>query len=70
MPPRKSAIVDPESVFLSKTIDMQIVLILHNLLRWVVLLAGIWTVLNALTGRFGNRAYTASDNRSNPAAKA
>ncbi len=44
---------------------MQIVLILHNLLRWVVLLAGIWTVLNALTGRFGNRAYTASDNRSN-----
>ena len=44
---------------------MQIVLILHNLLRWVVLLAGIWTVLNALTGRFWQLAYTASDNRSN-----
>ena len=44
---------------------MQIVLVLHNLLRWAVLLFGLWTVLNALTGVFGKRKYTAGDNRSN-----
>ena len=44
---------------------MQIVLVLHNLLRWAVLLFGLWTLLNALTGVFGKRNYTANDNRSN-----
>lgn len=44
---------------------MQIVLILHNLLRWAVLLLGIWTVYNALSGYFGKRKFTATDNRSN-----
>ena len=44
---------------------MQFVLFLHNLLRWAVLLFGLWTLLNALTGFFGKRAYSASDNRSN-----
>jgi len=44
---------------------MQIVLLLHNLLRWAVLLFGIWTLLNALTGVFGKRSYTPSDNKSN-----
>ncbi len=40
-------------------------LILHNLLRWAVLLMGIWTVLNAITGITTKRAYSANDNRSN-----
>lgn len=44
---------------------MQIVLVIHNLLRWAVLLFGLWTVLNALTGVFSKRTFTAGDNRSN-----
>ncbi|MEO7445576.1 MAG: hypothetical protein ABIT96_02515 [Ferruginibacter sp.] len=44
---------------------MQIVLILHNLLRWAVLLFGLWTVLNAITGLSSRRMYSANDNRSN-----
>lgn len=44
---------------------MQIVLVLHNLLRWAVLLFGFWTLLNAISGVFGNRSYSAGDNRSN-----
>lgn len=44
---------------------MQIVLLLHNLLRWAVLLFGLWTVINALSGISGKRSYTVNDNRSN-----
>lgn len=44
---------------------MQIVLILHSLLRWAVVILGIWTLVNALTGYFGKRPYSANDNRSN-----
>lgn len=44
---------------------MQTVQILHNLLRWAVLLFGVWTVINALTGRFQKRAFTNGDNRTN-----
>ncbi len=44
---------------------MQIVLVIHNLLRWAVLLFGVWTLINALTGVFSKRNYTANDNRSN-----
>ena len=44
---------------------MQIVLILHSLLRWAVLILGLWTLINALTGYFGKRVYNTNDNRSN-----
>lgn len=44
---------------------MQLVLVLHNLLRWAVLLFGIWTLLNALTGVLGKRNYSPGDNRTN-----
>ena len=44
---------------------MQIVLVIHNLLRWAVLIFGLWTLLNALTGVFSKRKYTSADNRSN-----
>ena len=44
---------------------MQVVLVLHNLLRWGVLIFGLWTLINALTGVFSKRTYTANDNRSN-----
>jgi len=48
-----------------KNIYMQLVLVLHNLMRWAVLLFGLWTLFNALTGVFGKRNFTAGDNRSN-----
>lgn len=44
---------------------MQIILVLHNLLRWAVIILGLWTLINGLTGYFGKRKYTANDNRSN-----
>jgi hypothetical protein len=44
---------------------MQVLLITHNLLRWFVLLFGIWTVLNALSGLSGKKEYLVADGRSN-----
>lgn len=44
---------------------MQAVLVFHNILRWAVLLFGLWTLINALTGVMSKRAYSANDNRSN-----
>lgn len=44
---------------------MNYTLIIHNILRWAVLLFGLWTLINALSGVFGKRAYTANDNRAN-----
>lgn len=44
---------------------MQIVLFLHNILRWGVIIFGVWTLVNALSGTFSKRSYTNSDNKSN-----
>ncbi|MFT3681493.1 MAG: hypothetical protein QM791_14565 [Ferruginibacter sp.] len=44
---------------------MQFILILHSILRWGILIVGLWTVINAVTGVSSKRAYTAADNRSN-----
>ena len=44
---------------------MQTILVLHNIMRWGVLIFGIWTVINALTGVSGKRLYSQNDNRSN-----
>jgi len=44
---------------------MQAILVLHSLVRWFIMFFGLWTVLNALTGVFGKRPYTPSDNRTN-----
>jgi hypothetical protein len=41
------------------------ILILHSVVRWFIMFFGLWTVLNALTGVFGKRPYTPSDNRTN-----
>ena len=43
----------------------QTILAIHNLLRWGVLLFGIWTVFNAISGLATKRAYSSNDNRSN-----
>ena len=34
-------------------------------MRWAILLFGLWTLLNAITGVMNKRAYSANDNRSN-----
>jgi hypothetical protein len=44
---------------------MQTLLVIHNLLRWLILLFGLWTVLTAVTGLAVKRPFTSSDNRSN-----
>lgn len=44
---------------------MQTLLVIHNLLRWLILLFGVWTLLSAISGLGGNRAYTPADGRSN-----
>ena len=44
---------------------MQVLLVLHNLLRWLILLFGIWTVLSAFIGLFSKKEFTSGDNRSN-----
>ena len=44
---------------------MTTVLILHNILRWAVLLFGLWTLINALSGTFSKRPYSNADNKSN-----
>src|SRR5688572_7917093 len=44
---------------------MQLVLVLHNLIRWAVLLFGLWTLFSAISGVAGKRNYTVADNRGN-----
>ena len=44
---------------------MNHVLLTHNILRWAVLLFGLWTLLNALTGVLSKRSYTGRDNKVN-----
>ena len=44
---------------------MQALLVIHNLLRWFILLFGIWTVLTAISGLISKRAFTPPDNRTN-----
>lgn len=38
-------------------------LIIHSLLRWAILLTGIWAFVRALKGVNGKTAYTAADNK-------
>lgn len=44
---------------------MQLVLDLHNIMRWAILLFGVWTVLNGLIGVMSKRKFTAKDSRIN-----
>lgn len=44
---------------------MQTILVLHNILRWAVLLFGLWTVFSAMSGVITKRNYTQADSRSN-----
>jgi uncharacterized membrane protein YGL010W len=44
---------------------MQIVMVLHNLIRWAVLVFGLWTIFSAISGVAGRKNYTVADGRSN-----
>ncbi|MDQ2863581.1 MAG: hypothetical protein M3R50_08040 [Bacteroidota bacterium] len=44
---------------------MQALLVIHNLLRWLILLFGFWTVLNAISGLSGNKVYNPLAGKSN-----
>jgi undecaprenyl pyrophosphate phosphatase UppP len=44
---------------------MQTVLVLHNILRWAVLIFALWVLFSSLSGYFGKRAYTRSDDKAN-----
>lgn len=44
---------------------MNSVLIIHSLLRYAVVLLGIWTILNAFSGLSSKRDFSRSDNLSN-----
>lgn len=44
---------------------MQVILVLHNILRWAVLLTGLWTLFSALSGVISKRNYTSGDSQSN-----
>ncbi len=44
---------------------MQVLLVLHNLLRWFILICGLWTVLNAISGLAGKKEFNSTANRSN-----
>ena len=43
---------------------MDIVLFLHNILRWAVLIFGVWAVFNGISGLGGKRAFTKADKQS------
>ena len=40
-----------------------VVLVLHNLLRWVVVLTAAWALVRAWSGWLGKRAWTTTDRR-------
>jgi len=42
---------------------MQIVMVLHNLIRWAVVVFGLWTLLSAISGVISKRNYTSPDRR-------
>jgi hypothetical protein len=44
---------------------MNYVVIIHSILRWAVLLFGVWTLLNAIAGTFSKRHFTSTDNKVN-----
>ena len=44
---------------------MQVLLVIHNLLRWLIILFGVWTVLNAISGLISKKEFTQADGRSN-----
>ncbi len=53
------------TLIFAKILIMEILRVLHNLIRWLILIFAFWTVISAISGLASKRAYTNSDNRSN-----
>jgi hypothetical protein len=49
--------------FCIKLIYMNYTLVIHSILRWAVLLFGVWAVFTALGAVVSKRAYKSSDNK-------
>jgi hypothetical protein len=57
------AIRGNKTLFLHQTFYMNYTLVIHNILRWAVLLFGVWTVVTALGAVISKRVYKSSDNK-------
>ena len=44
---------------------MQILLVLHNVFRWLILIFAFWTIITAISGLSGRRIYSPADNKAN-----
>src|SRR5665213_2426558 len=44
---------------------MQILLVLHNLFRWLILIFAFWAIISAISGLASKRVYSLNDGRSN-----
>ncbi|HUZ57439.1 MAG TPA: hypothetical protein VMU83_01495 [Hanamia sp.] len=44
---------------------MQILLVLHNLIRWLILIFAFWTIITAISGLAAKREYSSGDSRAN-----
>ena len=44
---------------------MQTLLVLHNIIRWLVLIFAFWTIFSAISGMMSKRNYVNSDDKSN-----
>lgn len=42
---------------------MNYILPIHNILRWAVLVFGVWALINAVTGIASKRSFSGNDNR-------
>jgi hypothetical protein len=51
------------TLFLHQTFYMNYTLVIHNILRWAVLLFGVWAVFAALGAVISKRAYKSGDNK-------
>lgn len=51
------------TVFLLQIFFMNYTLVIHSILRWAVVLFGLWALINALSGVFSKRAYKPGDRR-------
>ena len=51
------------TLFLQQIFFMNYTLIIHSILRWAVVLFGLWALVNAFSGVFSKRTYTAGDKR-------
>jgi uncharacterized membrane protein len=52
------------NLIFAKNLVMQTFLIIHDLLRWLVLIFAVWAVISAISGLSSKREYVSSDKKS------